>query len=215
MGVPVLIDVDGTLIRMRSSERSFFPVLVRSGLFGSRQAWGYIAFLFRYGATFRGSVWKKNKGYLTGLPVERVRVAARDFVATCVVQTIRPSMQARIARHLEAGDEVCLLTGTPDFIAEPLASAVAVAHVIATICATEAGRFVTAPPVQHPYAEEKRRLAYEWARRNGFDLRDATAYGNSVADRYLLEVVGTPVAVAPDRRLREIAGRADWKIVDD
>jgi len=211
----VLIDVDGTLITMHSSERRFFAWLLHRGLFGPRQAFGYIAFLIRYGPRLGSRVWKKNKGYLAGLQWETVQQAAATFVEDDVLPTIRESLRMRMLKHAEAGDRMCLLTGTPDFIARPLAEAVGVPDVIATRCAVENGRFAVRPPLQHPYAEDKLRLAKQWAMSHGYEIGKAVAYGNAASDIPLLKAVGTPVAVAPDQRLRRTALDAGWEIVDE
>ena len=54
------------------------------------------------------------------------------------------------------------------------------------------------------------RLAAE----QGVDLRSSSAYSDSVNDRPLLEGVGRPVAVNPDRHLRELAARRGWPVQD-
>jgi phosphoserine phosphatase len=48
----------------------------------------------------------------------------------------------------------------------------------------------------------------------GFDLRACSAYSDSVNDRPLLEGVGRPVAVNPDRHLRELADEQGWPVQD-
>ena len=46
----------------------------------------------------------------------------------------------------------------------------------------------------------------------GFDLHEAVFYSDSITDLPLLEQVGTPVAVCPDRRLRGVARARGWRI---
>jgi phosphoserine phosphatase len=75
---------------------------------------------------------------------------------------------------------------------------------------TYTGRLVG--PVLHGPAklDAVARLAAE----QGFDLRASSAYSDSVNDRPLLEGVGRPVAVNPDRYLRDLAAERGWPVQD-
>jgi phosphoserine phosphatase len=65
----------------------------------------------------------------------------------------------------------------------------------------------------YAYGEEKavqvRRLAAE----RGYSLPDCYAYTDSVTDLPLLEIVGHPRAVNPDRALRRIAAVRGWPVL--
>ena len=41
------------------------------------------------------------------------------------------------------------------------------------------------------------------------------AYGDTVADRYMLAISQEPVAVHPDKRLRRLAESQGWRILED
>jgi len=56
-------------------------------------------------------------------------------------------------------------------------------------------------------------LAARLAQELGTDLRLATAYADSAHDLPLLEAVGVPVAVAPDRRLLRAARENGWEVL--
>ena len=65
---------------------------------------------------------------------------------------------------------------------------------------------------QYAYGEEKARLVQQLAVRDGLDLDASYAYSDSVSDVPMLEVVGHPVAVNPDRALRRVAGARGWEV---
>jgi len=54
----------------------------------------------------------------------------------------------------------------------------------------------------------------EVAAREGLDLAGSYAYSDSITDLPMLEAVGQPVAVNPDRELRREADRRGWQIRD-
>ena len=67
---------------------------------------------------------------------------------------------------------------------------------------------------QKTFAEDKLKIAQKLCEQHGADIKQAFAYGNSYNDRMILDAVGHPVAVTPDRRLRKLAWRKGWKIID-
>ena len=67
------------------------------------------------------------------------------------------------------------------------------------------------PPLS---ADGRASLAARLAAEHGVDLADCHAYGDSISDLPLLELVGHPVAVNPDFRLAREARRRGWGVVD-
>jgi phosphoserine phosphatase len=51
-----------------------------------------------------------------------------------------------------------------------------------------------------------------YARRRGVDLSRSYAYADSISDLPMLEAVGNPVAVNPDRRLAAAAKERGWQL---
>ena len=209
----VFIDLDGTLIEKKSSERLFFFFLLRKGVLRAPQIAAFflfaLCFLPRYGKV----IWKKNKAYLAGLPEREVIRAAEEFAGKHLVRSIRREMKERISRHRRDKDETILLTGSLTLLAEPIACFAGIDTVIATICATRNGRLDALPPILHPFSVQKRRIAEDLCRERGVSLNDCTAYGDSIHDLPLLEAVQTPVAVHPDHPLKKIARLRSWEIL--
>jgi HAD superfamily hydrolase (TIGR01490 family) len=209
-----LVDVDGTLIRGPSSERLFLSYMLREHRLRARQVAAGVAFYVLWWRRYGKHVAKKNKGYLAGLEVSEVEEAASLFVHRDLLGRLRPSVMDRIARHRKAGHPVALLTGTPDFIARPLAAEIGVTTFRATQCAQQDGTFVGCPPLTHPFGEEKLRAAQALCAELGVALGSCVAYANSYFDLPLLARVAEPVAVAPDRRLRREAVRRGWAVLE-
>jgi len=210
----MLVDVDGTLVDGPSCERRFIGELFRRGILGPRQCAAAAWFVVRWAPHHGRYVLKKNKAYLEGLDVGRVTAAAEVFARSAIVPKLRPSVLSRIAMHRVRGDAVALLTGTPDFLARPLAAAIGVAHWSATHCAAANGRFTAAPPIAHPFDRDKLILARALCESLGGRLEDAVTYADSAHDLPLLRAAGRAVAVAPDAQLRAVAEREGWEVLD-
>ena len=69
------------------------------------------------------------------------------------------------------------------------------------------------PPAVHPFAAAKLELAEQFAAEVGASLTEASAYGDSKHDLLLLQAVGHPVAVLPDRPLLATARGNRWDII--
>ena len=210
----VIIDLDGTLLR-GGSEIRFIGHLAATRRIGPSALQRSVAFTLRYAPRFGRDVWKKNKAYLAGLSDSEVEDWGRSFALDSLLPLLRQSLLDRIARHRARADQVVLMTGTPEFLARPLAEAIGADLCIATQCRQENGRYIAAPPLLHPFAREKLTLASEAAKRLGLSLAESIAYADSRDDIQLLSRVGTAVAVAPDRELARHARVHGWEIISD
>lgn len=207
-----IFDIDGTLVR-GSSERMFWRYLFLRGRQGPRQIFASLLFLVRYLPTGGNVTMKKDKAYLCGLRTEDVAELARDFVKTRLMKRLFAPAVQRLEQHRLRGDTVVLLSGTLEPIARTLADELGVRHVCATICSERHGVYLPQPPETHPFGAAKLSLARRLAAQINADLAQAAAYGDSAHDLFLLEAVGEPVAVSPDRRLLDAALARDWEII--
>jgi phosphoserine phosphatase len=65
----------------------------------------------------------------------------------------------------------------------------------------------------YAYAENKAKAINDLARKRGYDLDHCYAYSDSITDLTMLEAVGHPFAVNPDKDLRKAAKERDWPIL--
>lgn len=140
----------------------------------------------------------------------------QDEVSACYRQVVHPryfkGAQDCVAGHREAGRSVVLVTGSIDFMVAPIAKALHADHVIASSLETIDGRCtgrLDGPPVGD---QEKARRITELAQQYDLDLSRSYAYGDSRADLAMLECVGFPQAVNPDRILESIARDRGWPV---
>lgn len=208
-----IFDIDGTLLAGPSTEKRFFLHLLRSGHIGPRQVLGFVWFLLRWTPRYGRHVFKKNKAYLAWLRAEDVRRLAAEWAPEALAEAWFEPCVARLRRHRDAGDEVVLLSGTPQFVAAAIGAALGVTAVIGSDCVVVNGRFRTSPPLRHPFREEKAALMASLARERGVAPAEVIAYADSVYDLPLFRVVGTAVAVRPDEELAAAAEEAGWEIV--
>lgn len=211
----VFVDVDGTLIAPPASEPDFILYLLRNGTLRARQLLAAGVFMVRQSRRFGVQTFKKNKAYLAGLDVGAVTALAQVFVVRTIRPRLRDWMLDRLAEHRRRGDRLVVLTGAPDFIATPIGGLIGADRICASRCAEAGGRFVAAPPLQHPFGVEKVRAATSICRELGVPLHGCVAYADAVDDVPLLTRVGRPVAVSPAPGLRRMAMAHNWEVLND
>jgi phosphoserine phosphatase len=94
-------------------------------------------------------------------------------------------------------------------IVAPIARALGATHAMATRMVVEDGKY-TGEVAFYCYGEGKVEAIKELAAREGYALEHCYAYSDSITDLPMLEAVGHPTAVNPDRALRKEAAARDW-----
>ncbi|HET9959048.1 MAG TPA: HAD-IB family hydrolase [Polyangiaceae bacterium] len=160
---------------------------------------------------------------------ERIaRTALRDYAgraASALAQTsdswfkehvrgyVRERARGVVEAHRRAGDHLAIVTGATRYAAEPLARELGIDHVVCSELEVDSeGRLTGLPNDPICYGVGKLQRTEQLASRLGFRIEEAAFYSDSITDLPLLERVGTPVAVCPDRRLRSLARRRGWRV---
>jgi len=146
------------------------------------------------------------------LPSREISALAGDCERQFIAPRTFPQGIECIREHQNARRRVVLVSGSLDFIIRPLAERLRVDHVEAASLVDRDGVFTGELAGEVVGAEEKSRRIRKYAQSAGVDLSQSHAYGDSAADLPMLESVGFPHAVNPDRRLRRIATANGWPI---
>jgi HAD superfamily hydrolase (TIGR01490 family) len=128
--------------------------------------------------------------------------------------TVRPGAREAVRRHKEAGDLTFILTSSSNYMSAPIADELAFDGFLANRFVVEDGLFTGETHEPVCYGHGKVAHAAACAEKLNVDLRECAFYTDSMSDRPLLEVVGRPVVVDPDVRLRRLARKRGWPIED-
>jgi HAD superfamily hydrolase (TIGR01490 family) len=212
-------DVDKTLLP-GSSLYLFARGLYRRGFYTLRDIAGFAfgQFVFRLtGAEGQSGIEAARESalaFVEGKHRADLVQLGHDIVVEVIGPRIYPGMRRVIEAHHAAGDRTYLVTAAPRDLAEEIATYLGMDGALGTqaelVDGTYTGRILG--PVLHGPA--KLDAVTELAAEEGIDLRSSSAYSDSVNDRPLLEGVGHPVAVNPDRALRGLAAERGWPVHD-
>ena len=218
-GRAVFFDVDKTLLP-GSSMYLFARGLYRRGFYELRDiagfAFGQLVFRLTGAEGRKGMEAAREQAlaFVEGKRRDDLTQIGHDIVVEVIGPRIYPGMRRVIDEHRERGDLTYLVTAAPRELAQGIATYLGMDGALGTeaelVDGTYTGRLLG--PVLHGPA--KLDAVVRLADEEGFDLRQSSAYSDSVNDRPLLEGVGRPVAVNPDRYLRELATERGWPVQD-
>ena len=143
----------------------------------------------------------------TGWEVAQIRAIVAETLHEIVEPLVYAEATELIAEHRAHGDEVVVLSASGLEVVEPIAALVGADRCQATRMAVRNGRY-TGEIELYLYGERKAQAARDIAAARGYRLADCRAYSDSITDLPLLEAVGHPTAVNPDRALRRVAAGA-------
>ncbi|MEH3034323.1 MAG: HAD-IB family hydrolase [Aeromicrobium erythreum] len=209
-------DLDKTIIAT-SSTLAFSKPFYEGGLLTRRAVLrsAYANFMFALNGADHDQL-EKMRAYLTamiaGWEVDAVRRAVRETLHTIIDPIVHAEAVDLIEQHQAAGRDVVIVSASGSEVVEPVGELLGVDHVIATTLVERDGRY-TGEVDFYAYGPHKADAMRALAAERGYDLADCYAYSDSETDVPMLEAVGHPFAVNPDRTLRRIAAERDWPVL--
>jgi phosphoserine phosphatase len=117
-----------------------------------------------------------------------------------------------IDQHRAAGRRTYIVSASPEEIVQPLAEYLGVDGAIASRAVVDLDGRYTGEMAFYNYGPFKADAIRSLVLFEGIDLTESYAYSDSYTDVPMLEAVGHPVAVNPDRVLARLARERGWEI---
>lgn len=209
-------DLDKTIIA-KSSALAFGRPFYRDGLITRRDVVksAYAQLMFRLGGADEQQM-ARTRDYLAelcrGWRVDQVSQIVGETLAELINPYVYAEAAALIEEHRGAGRDVVVVSTSGEEMVRPIAALLGVDDVIATRMVVADGRY-TGEVEYYAAGPTKADAARRLARERGYDLAACYAYSDSVSDVPLLECVGHPTAVNPDRAMRRVAAERGWPVL--
>jgi HAD superfamily hydrolase (TIGR01490 family) len=209
-------DLDKTIIA-KSSTLAFSRPFHAGGLINRRSVLrsAYAQFVFALQGADHDQM-EKMRAYLSamcaGWSVQTVRDIVAETLHSTVVPLVYDEAMQLIHDHHAAGRDVIIVSSSGVEVVEPIGELLGADHVIATRMVVKDGLY-TGEIAFYAYAEGKADAIRRLASASGYDLAASYAYSDSETDRPMLEAVGHPHVVNPDRALRRIADERGWPVL--
>ncbi|OLR89720.1 HAD-IB family hydrolase [Actinokineospora bangkokensis] len=148
----------------------------------------------------------------TGWDVAQVRSIVEEALHDVVDPLVYAEAAALVAEHRADGRDVVIVSASGAEIVAPIARMIGATHSVGTEMVAVDGRY-TGEIAFYCYGPQKAAAVRELAERNGYDLAASHAYSDSSTDLPMLEAVGHPSVVNPDRGLRKVAVERQWPVL--
>ncbi|MGW5043637.1 HAD family hydrolase [Streptomyces griseoluteus] len=211
-------DLDKTVIA-KSSTLTFSKSFYQGGLINRRAALrtAYAQFVFLAGGLDHDQM-ERMREYLSALcrgwNVRQVKEIVAETLHDLIDPIIYDEAASLIEEHHTAGRDVVIVSTSGAEVVEPIGELLGADRVVATrLVVGEDGCF-TGEVEYYAYGPTKAEAIRELAASEGYDLDRSFAYSDSATDLPMLQTVGHPHAVNPDRALRREAVSRGWPVLE-
>lgn len=215
-GVAAFFDLDKTIIA-KSSALAFSRPFFQEGLINRRAVLkgAYAQFMFLLSGADNEQMDRMRAHITTlcaGWDIAQVTAIVEETLHDIVNPLVYAEATELIAEHRERGEDVVVVSASGAEIVQPIAEMIGATHSVATRMVAHNGRY--SGEVEFYCAGENKAVAVrELAAQRGYDLQRCHAYSDSISDIPLLEAVGHPTVVNPDRALRREALARGWPVL--
>ncbi|MEN8203287.1 MAG: HAD-IB family hydrolase [Bacteroidota bacterium] len=207
-------DLDHTILKGNSAT-TLVEVAREREIMSSRQ--------FRH-ALYLSVIYKLNLGnstkminrmlsWLKGLEEASIRRLCSEVFNNQLVETIRPEILQSLDKHRNENAAVVLLSSASLPVCEPVSKYLNMDETICTRLESINGILTGHTLGKLVYGKEKKEQLLAFCETHGHDPKLAYYYGDSYTDQHVMEAVGNPVAVSPDKKLLRIASARNWQIL--
>jgi HAD superfamily hydrolase (TIGR01490 family) len=209
-----VIDLDGTLLQGQNAERIFYLDLLVRGRIGIFRMLGFLLSLtadtVRLG--FRKAI-ATNSRILKGRTPEEVYRWANAFGRSFLRKAVPEALRSKILTLKEGGCRIVLLSGSLQIIVDQLKDRLQAEVLIGTDLEVVDGKLTGRKTGTFAYGRMKPEALFQRIDPEGIDWPGSWALADRLSDLPVLELVGHPVAVHGDRRLRRLASKRGWEII--
>ncbi|GGZ85691.1 HAD family hydrolase [Streptomyces echinoruber] len=211
-------DLDKTVIA-KSSTLTFSKSFYQGGLINRRAMLrtAYAQFVFLVGGADHDQM-ERMRTYLSklcrGWNVQQVKEIVAETLHDLIDPIIYDEAASLIEEHHAAGRDVVIVSTSGAEVVEPIGEMLGADRVVATRMVVGEDGCFTGEVEYYAYGPTKAEAIRELAASEGYDLAHCYAYSDSSTDLPMLEAVGHPYAVNPDRTLRKEAAARGWPVLD-
>jgi HAD superfamily hydrolase (TIGR01490 family) len=212
-------DVDNTLVQ-GSSLVHFGRGLAARKYFQYSEVWKFLYAQAKFQLTGKensddvAAGRRKALAFIEGRTTEEFTALGEEIYDEIIAEKIWPGTRALAQAHLDAGQQVWLVTATPYELAEIIARRLGFTGALGTVAESVDGVFTGRLVGEILHGLGKAHAVRALAVREGLNLKRCSAYSDSINDVPMLSLVGTAVAVNPDADLRDVARERGWEIKD-
>lgn len=209
-------DLDKTVIA-KSSALAFGRPFFHGGLINRRAVLRgtYAQLVYMVSGADEDQV-ERMRAHITAMCTGWDVAQVQEIVEEALHEIVDPLIYAEAAELIEAhrgeGRDVVIVSTSGEEVVAPIGAMLGADCVVATKMVVVEGRY-TGEIEYYNYGGAKAAAVRDLAARRGYDLAECHGYSDSSTDLPMLEVVGHPTAVNPDKVLRRVALERGWPVL--
>ncbi|NMO03898.1 HAD-IB family hydrolase [Gordonia sp. TBRC 11910] len=157
---------------------------------------------------------EKALSFIAGRETSELVELGEEIYDEFIADKLWAGTRALTQKHLDAGQQVWLVTATPVELAQTIATRLGLTGALGTVAESVDGVFTGRLVGDILHGPGKAHAVRSLAIREGLNLKRCTAYSDSHNDVPMLSLVGTAVAINPDSDLKDVAKVRGWEIYD-
>lgn len=208
-------DLDHTILNT-SSGHLLGPAAIRHGIIGKTKLVPGVLFALgnKLGLIEGDLIGPRIIAWLKGQPVQPIIDFVQHVFHDAMKHAIRKQAIQEIEFHRKNNAQLVLLSASMNFVCQPIIEFLGLDDLICTNPDVVNNRFAGTSNDGVCFGEEKLTRTLSFLGNNHGSLKEAYFYSDSHTDLPMLEAVGHPVAVTPDRKLAATARERGWRICD-
>lgn len=215
--IAAFFDLDKTLIA-KSSALAFSRPFFDEGLISRRAllkaAYTQLMFLVMPADHEQVEQLRKHVTEMcAGWDVEQISRIVDETLDDIVTPLIFSEASEVIAAHKDKGHDIILISASGTEVVGPIATLLGADHFAASTMQISDGKY-NGNLEFYCYGKNKVVAIQELSTQYGYDLASCFAYSDSITDLPMLEAVGFPATVNPDKQLRKHAEKFNWPILE-
>jgi len=211
--IGAFFDLDRTLIKGFSATK-FFKARLMSGKMKNKEI------LAQFGGALVYAVGDKNFASLAAIGAKGVKgIREQMFIEVGeevyykhLAHAIYPESRALVAAHVAKGHTVAIISAATPYQVNPVATDLGIEHVMCTKMEVVNGKFTGDILQPACWGEGKAFAANALTKELNLDLSKSYFYTDSAEDMPLMEIVGNPIAINPDKDLSAAAYQNNWPV---
>jgi putative phosphoserine phosphatase/1-acylglycerol-3-phosphate O-acyltransferase len=173
----------------------------------------WLSFLYRYELRDTVKIIDSMVSWLKGVRQTDLDDLALEVFNTNLLNSIRPEIREEITYHKNKEAIIVILSSALPSICKPVADYLRMDDILCSNLEINNGVFTGFPSGSFCFGKEKVKRLLEYCMFMNINPLDSWYYGDSIADLPVLETVGNPVCVYPDRKLLKVSRARGWKVL--
>ena len=157
-------------------------------------------------------IMEKMTNWVKGMPEKQLTDLCQEVFIKVMLPSIHHEIFNELKKHKENNALTVILSSSLVPICKAVAEYLEIDDIICSELEVKDG-FLTGKPVGNLcYGDEKLVRLRKYCEKNNTTVTDAWYYGDALVDQPPLSIVGHPVCVNPDHKLKRVAEKNNWRI---